>query len=188
MSTSAVQVWNRFLRSQNKVFMSLMLVMTAQKGLESKSRANWKALSFYLYWYVVDDLSSGILLRKNSAYCQINTSGLFFHTPLMQVPVCRVTRDHSLGPGQHSPASLLSPNSFDSLKPVPKAKDFLVTLEKPTILYLSVSARIRVMDPLAKRNKNIIGCWTMQTLPIAISFFHLRASHDAQYLKVNCYN
>ena len=67
--------------------------------------------------------------------------------------LCRVTRDRSLGPGQPSPASLLSPHSFDSLKPVPEVKDFVVTLEKPKILYLSVSARIRVMDPFSQKKQ-----------------------------------
>ena len=42
---------------------------------------------------------------------------------------------------------LFSPNSFDSQEPVPEAKDLVVTLEKRTISYLSVSARIRVIDP-----------------------------------------
>ena len=40
---------------------------------------------------------------------------------------------------------LLSPYSFDSQEPVPEAKDLVVTLEKRTISYLSVSARIRVI-------------------------------------------
>ena len=53
---------------------------------------------------------------------------------------------------------LLSPNSFDSQEPVPEAKDLVVTLEKWTISYLSVSARIRVIDPFSqmKREYNTI--------------------------------
>ena len=36
------------------------------------------------------------ITRKNSAYCQINTSGIFSYTRLIKVPRCRVTRsaDH----------------------------------------------------------------------------------------------
>ena len=101
------------------------------------------------------------MTRKNSAYCQINTSGLFSYTLLIQVPGCRVTRsaDHvslvftpekSLGPGQSLTASLLSPNSFDSKSLFPEAKDLVVTLEKRTVSYLSVSARIRVIDPFSQ--------------------------------------
>ena len=42
--------------------------------------------------------------------------------------------------------------------PVPEAKDLVVTLGKPAILYLSVSARIREMDPFSqmKREYNTI--------------------------------
>ena len=60
--------------------------------------------------------------------------------------------------GQSSPAILLSPNSFDSLEPVPEAKDLVVTLEKQTISYLSVSARIREINPFSqmKREYNTI--------------------------------
>ena len=51
-----------------------------------------------------------------------------------------------------------SPNSFHSLEPVPEAKDSVVTLEKRTISYLSVSVRIRVIDPFSqmKREYNTI--------------------------------
>ena len=53
---------------------------------------------------------------------------------------------------------LLSPSSFDSQEPVPEAKDLVVTLEKWTIPYLSVSARISVIDPFnqMKREYNTI--------------------------------
>ena len=52
----------------------------------------------------------------------------------------------------------LSPNSFDSQEPVSEPKDLVVTLEKRTISYLSVSARIRVIDPFSrmKREYNTI--------------------------------
>ena len=50
----------------------------------------------------------------------------------------------------HSPTCLLSSNSFDFEERVPEAKDFVVTLEKPAISYLSVSARIRVIDPFSQ--------------------------------------
>ena len=91
------------------------------------------------------------------------TSGFFSYTRLIQVPGCKVTRTadqhrarfHTrkktcLGPGQSPPAILLSPNSFDSLEPVHEVKDLVVTLEKRTISYLSVSARIRVIDPFSQ--------------------------------------
>ena len=53
---------------------------------------------------------------------------------------------------------LLSPYSFDSQEPVSEAKDLLVTLEKRTISYFFVSARIRVIDPFnqMKREYNTI--------------------------------
>ena len=53
---------------------------------------------------------------------------------------------------------LLSLNSFDSQEPVPEAKDLVVTLEKRTISHLSVSVRIRVIDPFnqIKREYNTI--------------------------------
>ena len=52
----------------------------------------------------------------------------------------------------------LSPYSFDSQEPVSEPKDLVVTLEKRTISYLSVSARIRVIDPFSqmKREYNTI--------------------------------
>ena len=60
------------------------------------------------------------------------------------------------GPGQSSPAVLLSPNSFHSLEPFPEAKDLVVTLEKRTISYLSVSARIGVIDPFTQMKREYI--------------------------------
>ena len=53
----------------------------------------------------------------------------------------------------------VSPNSFDSQEPVPEARDLVVSLEKPTIEYLSV----RVMDPFSQMKQNVIRYWTMQT-------------------------
>ena len=51
-----------------------------------------------------------------------------------------------------------SANLFDSKEPVPVAKVLVVTLERRTISYLSVSARIRVIDPFSqmKREYNTI--------------------------------
>ena len=69
------------------------------------------------------------ITRKNSAYWQIHTSGLFFYTRLIQVPGCTATRsaDQLIDPVftpeknnvklarvKGSPAIFLSPNSFDS--------------------------------------------------------------------------
>ena len=63
------------------------------------------------------------ITRKNSAYWQINTTRRFSYTRLIQVPGCSATwtadqhraRFHTrIGPGQSSPAILLSPNLFDS--------------------------------------------------------------------------
>ena len=109
------------------------------------------------------------ITRKHTAYWQINTSRLFSHTRLIQVPGCTVTRsaDQQIPccPGQSSPAILLSPNRFDSQKPVLEAKDLVVTLKKQTISYLCVSARIRVIDPF---NQNTTWHWTMQTLRIVL--------------------
>ena len=64
----------------------------------------------------------------------------------------------SLGLGQSSPAMSLSPKSFYSQEPVPEAKNLVVDLEKRTIPYLSVSARIRVIAPFnqMKREYNTI--------------------------------
>ena len=84
-----------------------------------------------------------------------------------------------LGVGQCSPAMLLSPNSFDSLEPVPEAKDLVVTfLSQPRSVWL-----IR----LAKWNQNTIRYWTMQTRRIVTTLSHLRALHNAlreTFLKV----
>ena len=102
---------------------------------------------------------------------ELNTSRLFSHTRLIQVPGCTDTRsaDQQICccPGQSSPAILLSPNKFqfDSEKPVPEAKDLVVTLEKRTISYLCVSARIRVIDPF---KQNTTWHWKMQTLRIVL--------------------
>ena len=82
---------------------------------------------------------------------------------------------------------LLSPNSCDSQEPVPEAKDLVVTLEKWTIPYLSVSARISVIDPFnqIKREYNTILDDADSANRITLS--HLRALHDAlrqTFLKV----
>ena len=84
-------------------------------------------------------------------------------TRLIQVPdveshgrritLALFSHQKSLGPGQSSPAFLLSPNSFDSWEPISEAKDLVVTLEKRTKSYLSVSARIRVIDQLSQMKR-----------------------------------
>ena len=78
---------------------------------------------------------------------------------------CFHTRKKSLGLGQSAPAMSLAPKSFYSQEPVPEAKNLVVDLEKRIMPYLSVSARIRVIDPFnqMKREYNI-RYWTMQTL------------------------
>ena len=60
--------------------------------------------------------------------------------------------------GQSSPAMSLSPKSIYSQEPVPEAKKLVVDLEKRTIPYLSVSARIWVIDRFnkVKREYNTI--------------------------------
>ena len=149
------------------------------------------------------------ITRKNSAYWQKNTSGLFSYNRLIQTPGCRVTRSAdqlslvvtpekktgSLGPGQSSPAIFLSPSSFDSWEPVPEAKDLVVTLEKRTISYLSVSARIRVIDPFSqmKREYNTIlddtDSANSNNFVPSKSFTWCSPgnfSQGDQYLRVNC--
>ena len=90
------------------------------------------------------------ITRKNAAYWQINTSGSFSYTRLIQVPGCTVTRSadqhrpcfntrnkRSLGLGESSPG---------------------IIPEKRTISFLSVSARIRGIDSFSqmKREYNTI--------------------------------
>ena len=53
-------------------------------------------------------------------------------------------------PGSKVACSLLAPNSLDSSETVSEAKDLVVTLEKRTISYLSVSARIKVIDQFSQ--------------------------------------
>ena len=74
------------------------------------------------------------------------------------IPCFHTRKKKSLGLGQSSPAMSLSPKSFYSQEPVPEAKNLVVHLEKRTIPYLSVSARIRVIAPFSqmKREYNTI--------------------------------
>ena len=81
------------------------------------------------------------ITRKNSAYWQIKPLDFSLTLVLFKFP--------DVSP----PAILLSPNSFDSLEPVHEVKDLVVTLEKRTISYLSVSARIRVIDPFSQMKR-----------------------------------
>ena len=97
-----------------------------------------------LLMFNTSEISSNIINIKNSAYWQIDTSWLLSYTRFIQVPGRTVTR---LDPDQSSPTILLSSNSFDSWKLVPDDKALVVTLEKRAISYLSVSGRIRVIDP-----------------------------------------
>ena len=97
-----------------------------------------------LLMFNTSEISSNIINIKNSAYWQIDTSWLLSYTRFIQVPGRTVTR---LDPDQSSPTILLSSNSFDSWKLVPDDKALVVTLEKRAISYLSVSARVRVIDP-----------------------------------------
>ena len=105
---------------------------------------------------------------KNSAYWQIKPLDFSLTLVLFKFPDVKShgrqtsspfshQKKTSLGPGQSPPAILLSPNSFDSLEPVHEVKDLVVTLEKRTISYLSVSARIRVIDPFSQMKREYIA-------------------------------
>ena len=74
------------------------------------------------------------------------------------IPCFHTRKKKSLGLCQSSPAMSLSPKSFYSQEPVPEAKKLVFGLEKRTIPYLSLSARIRVIDPFnqMKREYNTI--------------------------------
>ena len=72
----------------------------------------------------------------------------------------------------------------------------MVTLDKPTISNLSVSARIRVMDPFRQIKRDYNTILADADSANRINWSHLRVLHDAlspgnvsqsdQYLKVNC--
>ena len=97
------------------------------------------------------------ITRKNSAYWQITPLDFYLTLVLFKFPDVRshgrqtsidpVCSPNSLDPDKSSVAILLSPNSCYSLKLIPGTKALVFTLEKRTISYLSVSARIRVIDP-----------------------------------------
>ena len=81
----------------------------------------------------------------------------------------------------------LSPNSFDSQEPVSEPKHLVVTLEKRTISYLSVSVRIRVIVPFNQMKREYNEILDDVTLRIVLTLSHLRALHDAlreTFLKV----
>ena len=81
----------------------------------------------------------------------------------------------------------LSPNSFDSQEPVSEPKNLVVTLEKRTISYLSVSVRIRVIVPFNQMKREYNEILDDVTLRIVLTLSHLRALHDAlreNFLKV----
>ena len=94
---------------------------------------------------------------ENSAYWQITPLDFYLTLALFKFPDVRshgrqtsidpVCSPNSLDPDKSSVAILLSPNSCYSLKLIPGTKALVFTLEKRTISYLSVSARIRVIDP-----------------------------------------
>ena len=108
------------------------------------------------------------ITRKNSAYWQITPLDFYLTLVLFKFPDVRshgrqtsidpVCSPNSLDPDKSSVAILLSPNSCYSLKLIPGTKALVFTLEKRTISYLSVSARIRVIDPFSqmKREYNTI--------------------------------
>ena len=95
------------------------------------------------------------ITRKNSAYWQITPLDFYLTLVLFKFPDVRshgrqtsidpVCSPNSLDPDKSSVAILLSPNSCYSLKLIPGTKALVFTLEKRTISYLSVSARIRVI-------------------------------------------
>ena len=81
----------------------------------------------------------------------------------------------------------LSPNSFDSQEPVSEPKHLVVTLEKRTISYLSVSVRIRVIVPFNQMKREYNEILDDVTLRIVLTLSHLSALHDAlreTFLKV----
>ena len=97
------------------------------------------------------------ITRKNSAYLQITPLDFYLTLVLFKFPDVRshgrqtsidpVCTPNSLDPDQSSLAILLSPNSCYSWKLILGTKALVFTLEKRTISYLSVSARIGVIDP-----------------------------------------
>ena len=120
---------------------------------------------------------------KNSAYWQIKPLDFSLTLVLFKFP--------DVSP----PAILLSPNSFDSLEPVHEVKDLVVTLEKRTISYLSVSARIRVIDPFSQMKREYDTIFddadsaNRNNFVPAQSFTWCSPGNFSQgdrYLKVNC--
>ena len=90
------------------------------------------------------------ITRKNAACFQINTSGLFSYTRLIQVPGCTVTRSAD----QHRPC--FNTRNKRSLGLGESSRGIIP--EKRTISFLSVSARIRGIDSFSqmKREYNTI--------------------------------
>ena len=94
----------------------------------------------------------------------------------------------SLGLGQSSPAICsrlihLTPKTLFS----PKAKDLVVALEKRTVSYLSVSARIWVIDPFSQMKRGYNTILDDADSANRNNFSHLRVLHDAlreTFLKV----
>ena len=96
------------------------------------------------------------ITRKNSAYWQITPLDFYLTLVLFKFPDVRshgrqtsidpVCSPNSLDPDKSSLTILLSLNSCYSWKLIPGTKALVFTLEKRTISYLSVSARIGVID------------------------------------------
>ena len=154
-----------------------------------------------IFWSLTQEKYHQIT-RKNSAYWQINTSGLFPYTRLIQVPGCTgLTRSAH----QHQePITCQHRPSFHTRKILARVKVHLQCCSRlinltPKSLFPR-SPKIREQYPtflsqlgcgwlirLAKWNENTIRYWPIQTLRIVITLSHLRALLDAlrePFLKV----
>ena len=148
------------------------------------------------------------ITRKNVAYWQIKPLDFSLTLVLFKFPdvkshgrqtsiepVFTPEKKTCLGPGQSPPAILLSPDSFDSLEPVHKVKDLVVTVEKRTTSYLSVSARIGVIDPFSQMKREYDTIFDDADSANRNNFVPSQSftwyspanfSQGDQYLKVNC--
>ena len=104
-----------------------------------------------LLTFNISEISSNSL-EKLSLLPDFSLSLVLFKFPDVQSQGRRITlalfshqKEKCLGPGQSSPEIFLSS----------EAKDLVVTLEKRTISYLSVSARIRVIDPFSSTKQGL---------------------------------
>ena len=116
-------------------------VNTMRKSHTFAALIRLSTITHNLLTFIISEISSNN--SENSAYCQINTSGLFSYSRLIQVPGCRVTRSGNHLSLVFTPEKVLARSKFTC-----KLLDRTITIKmfaNPVFITPGINTRMKII-------------------------------------------